>query len=95
MIAEVKSSFCLSPSQVNCFREEGYVVLPQITSEEEVERLREIFDRLFATDAGRERGSQYDLAGTDDESRPLPFRRSYSRSILRRSWRKRSFVRPR
>jgi len=44
-------------------------VLDRIAEDEEVERMREIFDRLFATRAGRNQGSHFDLAGTDEEDR--------------------------
>ena len=44
--------------------------LDRITSAGEVERLREIFDRLFASRAGWEKGAFLDLAGTDEKDRP-------------------------
>jgi ectoine hydroxylase-related dioxygenase (phytanoyl-CoA dioxygenase family) len=65
----VNRNFELTSDQIRRFREEGYLTLDRITSAEEVERLRGIFDRLFATSAGREKGSQFDLAGTDEEGR--------------------------
>jgi ectoine hydroxylase-related dioxygenase (phytanoyl-CoA dioxygenase family) len=66
----VASQFNLTPEQILRFRDVGYVALDRITSDEEVTRLRGIFDHLFATAAGRDRGSQFDLAGTDEEGRP-------------------------
>jgi ectoine hydroxylase-related dioxygenase (phytanoyl-CoA dioxygenase family) len=65
----VESSFRLTEAQIRDFRADGYVKLDRITSEEEVARLRTIFDRLFETAAGRDKGSQFDLAGTDEEGR--------------------------
>jgi hypothetical protein len=56
MMRRVNSDFNLSPEQIRRFRDEGYVALDRITADQEVERLREIFDRLFATAAGRDRG---------------------------------------
>ncbi len=68
----VNSDFVLTEEQIRRFREEGFLVLDRITHDEEVARLRGIFDRLFATGAGRDRGRQFDLAGTDEEgSRPV------------------------
>lgn len=66
----MQSDFRLTEAQIRDFREQGYLKLDRITSDEEVERLRQIFDRLFATAAGRDRGSHFDLAGTDEEGRP-------------------------
>jgi len=66
----VTPHFSLTAEQVHRFRDQGYLVLDRITGDEEVERLRGIFDRLFATSAGHERGSHFDLAGTDEEGRP-------------------------
>jgi len=66
----VNSSFKLTADQIRRFRDEGYITLDRISSDEEVARLREIFDRLFATAAGHDKGSHFDLAGTDEEGRP-------------------------
>ena len=64
--------FTLTDEQIRRFREDGYIALDRITGEAEVERLRGIFDRLFAASAGRERGCHFDLAGADEEgSRPV------------------------
>jgi ectoine hydroxylase-related dioxygenase (phytanoyl-CoA dioxygenase family) len=60
----------LNAEQIDRFRADGFVALDRITGEEEVARLRGIFDHLFSSGAGRERGSQFDLAGTDEEGRP-------------------------
>lgn len=66
----VKRAFVLSPEQVATFRDRGFLVLERISTDAEVARLGEIFDRLFAARAGWERGAQFDLAGTDEEGRP-------------------------
>lgn len=59
----------LSQQQIDFFHQHGYLALPRITTDEEVERLRVIYDELFARKAGRDEGNQFDLAGTDsDES---------------------------
>jgi ectoine hydroxylase-related dioxygenase (phytanoyl-CoA dioxygenase family) len=65
-----KPTLTLSPEQIAFFKREGYLTLPAITTSEEVERLRDIYDRLFAMRAGREEGNQFDLAGTDEEDEP-------------------------
>lgn len=62
--------FQLTPRQVEQFRENGYLVVDAITDEAELERLRQIFDRLFAQGAGRADGNQFDLTGTDPNSDP-------------------------
>src|SRR5688572_20744765 len=65
-----KATITLSAEQIDFYRREGYLTLPAITPLEEVERLRQIYDRLFAMRAGREVGDQFDLAGTDQEDKP-------------------------
>ena len=62
----MSSALKLVPEQLAHFREEGYLALDAVTTPEEVERLRGIFDRLFAAKAGWERGQSFDLAGTDE-----------------------------
>ena len=57
----------LTPEQIEFFHREGYLALPAITSAEEVNGLREIYDRLFATEAGRAEGDHLDLSGTDED----------------------------
>src|SRR5688572_6129982 len=57
----------LSREQVDFYHCEGYLVLPQITTAEEVHWLRGVYDRLFATRAGRADGNQFDLGGADEE----------------------------
>jgi ectoine hydroxylase-related dioxygenase (phytanoyl-CoA dioxygenase family) len=60
----------LSAAQIARFRQDGFITLDEISTSAEVEQLRGIFDRLFASKAGRERGRQFDLAGTDEDDRP-------------------------
>jgi ectoine hydroxylase-related dioxygenase (phytanoyl-CoA dioxygenase family) len=59
----------LSQDQIDFFRREGYLTLPSITTEEELAKLRAIYDRLFSEQAGRAEGNQFDLAGTDEEDK--------------------------
>jgi ectoine hydroxylase-related dioxygenase (phytanoyl-CoA dioxygenase family) len=60
----------LNADQIAHFRKHGYVALEQISPADEVGRLRTIFDRLFSSRAGWEKGAQLDLAGTDEEGKP-------------------------
>ena len=59
----------LTDEQIAFFHREGYLSLPAITTLEEIARLRQIYDRLFAARAGREAGDQFDLAGADEEGK--------------------------
>jgi hypothetical protein len=59
----------LSSEQVESFREQGFLSLERITSDEDVAALRESYDRIFAERAGRDEGFQFDLAGTDEEGK--------------------------
>lgn len=57
----------LSPEQIRFYRDQGYLRIDQISAPAELAVLSEIYDRLFAERAGRERGDQFDLAGADEE----------------------------
>jgi ectoine hydroxylase-related dioxygenase (phytanoyl-CoA dioxygenase family) len=57
----------LTDEQVAFYHREGYLALDAITTPEEVEWLRGIYDRLFAERAGRAAGDEFDLAGTDED----------------------------
>jgi ectoine hydroxylase-related dioxygenase (phytanoyl-CoA dioxygenase family) len=59
----------LTQEQIDFYHREGYLALDAITTPEEVEWLRGIYDRLFASRAGREVGDQFDLGGTDEEGK--------------------------
>jgi ectoine hydroxylase-related dioxygenase (phytanoyl-CoA dioxygenase family) len=59
----------LSPKEVEQFHTEGFLALPSLTDQEDVARLRESYDRIFNDLAGRDRGDQFDLAGTDEEGK--------------------------
>lgn len=62
-----ESTMTLTEDQIEFYRRNGYLVLDAITTPEEVAMIREVYDRLFASAAGRETGDQFDLAGTDDD----------------------------
>ncbi len=59
----------LTQEQIDFYHREGYLTLEAITTPEEVAWLRDIYDRLFASRAGREEGNQFDLGGTDEEGK--------------------------
>src|SRR5882724_2143709 len=52
----------LTQEQIEFFHAEGYLKLDAITTPEEVARLREIYDRLFAEHGKRGASTDYDLA---------------------------------
>lgn len=60
----------LSSAEIATFHAQGFVALNRITSDDEVGRLRAIFDRLFEKRTGWEKGAFLDLAGTDKPARP-------------------------
>ncbi|HEX4125768.1 MAG TPA: phytanoyl-CoA dioxygenase family protein [Tepidisphaeraceae bacterium] len=70
MDAQTTEPIVLTQAQIDFYHEQGYLSLPAITSAEEIDWLREIYDRLFASRAGRENGDQFDLGGTDEEGKP-------------------------
>lgn len=58
----------LTPEQIRRFHVDGFLsITDPIASTEELEWLRGIYDRLFASRAGREEGNQFDLAGPDED----------------------------
>ena len=65
----IEPTVTLTDDQFEFFHREGYLAVDAITTQEEVERLRVIYARLFANRVGREEGNQFDLAGTDEEGK--------------------------
>ena len=70
----IEPDILLSKEQIAEFWERGYVSLPAITSPDELIRLRGVFERLFAENAGRKEGAQFDMIthDRDDEPAKLP-----------------------
>ena len=66
----IKPTVRISQEQIDFFHREGYLVLPSLTTPEEVERLKIIYDRLFTQRAGRDQGMHLDLAGADEDGTP-------------------------
>lgn len=57
----------LTAEQIERFQQDGFLALDAITSDADVERLRDSYDRIFEAKAGRGEGNQFDLAGTDKD----------------------------
>ena len=53
----------LTDEQVAFFQENGYLRIPRITTDEEVEWLKGIYDELFTERTGEAEGRYFDLAG--------------------------------
>jgi ectoine hydroxylase-related dioxygenase (phytanoyl-CoA dioxygenase family) len=62
----VHPPFTLSPEQIARFEQDGFVPLHGLTDASEITRLRGIYDQLFETRAGFERGLQLDMVSPDD-----------------------------
>lgn len=62
----------LSQDQIDRFHNDGFLAVDAITSPEELEQLRGIYDRLFDEETGWDAGDRFDLAGTDDDTPTLP-----------------------
>lgn len=60
----------ISAEQVEFFQTNGFLALPQLSTPEEIEMMRQSYDRIFNQQAGREQGDQFDLAGTDEDGKP-------------------------
>jgi ectoine hydroxylase-related dioxygenase (phytanoyl-CoA dioxygenase family) len=59
----------LTAQQCSRFHHDGYLAIPSLTTHDDVARLRVSYDRIFSTQAGRDVGDQFDLAGTDEEGK--------------------------
>jgi ectoine hydroxylase-related dioxygenase (phytanoyl-CoA dioxygenase family) len=66
---DVKPNLFLSEEQIASFHRDGYLAISAITTQEEIERVKSIYDQLFQRRAGRDDGYQFDLAGTDEDER--------------------------
>src|ERR1700690_2969410 len=61
----------LSSDQVRSFHNSGFLAIREpVIDAQELIRLRDIYDRMFAERAGRAEGNQFDLAGTDEDDSP-------------------------
>lgn len=55
----------LTSDAVRTFWDEGYLAIPEICTVQELEWLREVYDRLFAQRVGWQKGHFFDFAGPD------------------------------
>ncbi len=53
----------VTDEQVTFFQENGYLSIPRITTDDEIEWLKGIYDKLFNDRTGEEQGRYFDLAG--------------------------------
>lgn len=60
----------LTAEQIAFFHEHGYVTMQSILPLDELPRVRDVYDHLFAEKTGRSEGNQLDLAGTDEDGKP-------------------------
>ena len=56
----------LDAEEVSRFKAEGFLEIPEITTPEEISRLRVLYDSLFKQRAGWEKGDFFDFSGLDD-----------------------------
>lgn len=59
----------LNGQQLAFYHENGYLSVDRVAAEEEIDEIRVLYDRMFASRTGRSVGDHYDLAGTDEESK--------------------------
>jgi ectoine hydroxylase-related dioxygenase (phytanoyl-CoA dioxygenase family) len=68
-MAMPEPTITITDEQIAFYHREGYLNIERITTDEEIERLVKIYDRLFEQRVGREQGMQFDLAGADEEGK--------------------------
>ncbi|MBL4574680.1 MAG: phytanoyl-CoA dioxygenase family protein [Opitutaceae bacterium] len=68
------SSFTLSDADITKALSQGFLVIPDVCPKDELTRLQDEYDQLFAEQRGKEEGLFFDLGGTDEDSkqRSLP-----------------------
>lgn len=59
----------LAGFQLEFFEQNGFLFLEHFTTDDEVLRLREIYDHLFAVRAGWDEGQQFDLGGNEADGK--------------------------
>jgi len=61
----------LDLQQVRSFHNAGFIAISQpVIDRRNLAKVRDIYDRMFESRAGRAEGNQFDLAGTDEDDRP-------------------------
>lgn len=61
----------LSPQQIASFRQNGYLVVPGVTTDEELAAMRVVYDRLFDRKSGWESGDLFDMVSRDNLDKGL------------------------
>ena len=56
----------LTADEIKLFHEKGFLSIPEITTAEEVTRIRGMYDRLFEDRTGWDKGDFFDFAGLDE-----------------------------
>jgi ectoine hydroxylase-related dioxygenase (phytanoyl-CoA dioxygenase family) len=89
------STLALTEEQIQFYKENGYVRLEQISPPEEVEFLRDVYDRLFAEKVGRREGAYFDAVSADEDDEkpqtspqiidPVHFAPELKKTIFRRN----------
>lgn len=64
-----EATVTLTSEQIEFYHREGYLAIDRLTTPEDVAKLRVSYDRIFAEQAGRDEGNQFDLAGADEEGK--------------------------
>lgn len=59
----------LTEAQVALYHENGYLSVDRVAGDPEIAEIRDLYDRMFASRAGRNVGDHFDLAGTDEEGK--------------------------
>jgi ectoine hydroxylase-related dioxygenase (phytanoyl-CoA dioxygenase family) len=59
----------LTADEIKLFHEKGFLSIPEITTKDEVVRIRSMYDRLFEQRAGWDRGDFFDFAGLDESGK--------------------------
>ena len=59
----------LTEEQIAFYHANGFLAIDAITTSEEIDRLRGVYDTIFERRAGRDEGNQFDLAGSDEEGK--------------------------
>jgi ectoine hydroxylase-related dioxygenase (phytanoyl-CoA dioxygenase family) len=62
----------LNPHQIEQFRDQGFLCVPQISTPQEVEWMRDVYGRLFEQRVGWDKGDLFDFVGTDNLTDNLP-----------------------
>ncbi len=59
----------LSDADINKALDQGFLVIPDVCPKDELTRLQNDYDRIFAEQRGKDEGRYFDLGGTDEDSK--------------------------